>query len=229
MRTPLTSRYYDKAAFDAEMRAGLHREAVGGAWDEIGQLQLDFLVAHGLMPHHRLLDVGCGSLRAGVKLVRYLDAGHYAGMDLHESLLDAGYDIEFSKEGLRHKLPRSNLWANGEFDFSCCPMQIDFALAQSVFTSLPLNFLRVCLERLPAFVPPGGKFFVSILEIPDDHPTHKPYRHPSGLISHGTREPYHYRFADIEYCCRSLPWRALNVGDWAHPLSVRMVRFDRLS
>ena len=223
----MASRYYDKAVFEPAMRAGLYRELVGGSWDEIGQLQLDFLVARGLMPHHRLLDVGCGSLRAGVKLVRYLDPGHYAGIDLHESLLDAGYDIELVNEGLSHKLPRSNLWADGEFDFSWCPMQIDFALAQSVFTSLPLNFLRVCLERLPLFVIPGGKFFVSIFEIPDDHPTHKPYRHPSGLISQGAREPYHYRFADMEYCCRSLPWLAVKVGDWAHPLSVRMVQFDR--
>lgn len=223
----MVSRYYDKAAFEPAMRAGLHRESVGGSWDEIGQLQLDFLVARGLMPRHRLLDVGCGSLRAGVKLIRYLDPGHYAGIDLHELLLDAGYDIELVNEGLSHKLPRSNLWADGEFDFSWCPMQIDFALAQSVFTSLPLNFLRVCLERLPLFVVPGGKFFVSIFEIPDDHPTHKPYRHPSGLISHGAREPYHYRFADMEYCCRSLPWLAVKVGDWAHPLSVRMVQFDR--
>ena len=223
----MASRYYDKAVFEPAMRAGLYRELVGGSWDEIGQLQLDFLVARGLMPHHRLLDVGCGSLRAGVKVVRYLDPGHYAGIDLHESLLDAGYDIELVNEGLSHKLPRSNLWADGEFDFSWCPMQIDFALAQSVFTSLPLNFLRVCLERLPLFVIPGGKFFVSIFEIPDDHPTHKPYRHPSGLISQGAREPYHYRFADMEYCCRSLPWLAVKVGDWAHPLSVRMVQFDR--
>src|SRR6516164_2727494 len=88
----MASRYYDKAVFEPAMRAGLYRELVGGSWDEIGQLQLDFLVARGLMPHHRLLDVGCGSLRAGVKVVRYLDPGHYAGIDLHESLLDAGYD-----------------------------------------------------------------------------------------------------------------------------------------
>jgi hypothetical protein len=221
------SRYYDKTMLEAQVRAGLHREAVGGLWEEIGQLQADFLVAQGLMPHHRLLDIGCGSLRGGVKLIRYLDAGHYAGVDLHESLLNAGYDIELAAAGLTHKLPRSNLVAGGEFDFSWCPMQVDFALAQSVFTALPLNHLRICLERLPAFMASGGKFFVSIFEVPDDHPTHKPFRHPSGLISHGAGEPYHYRFADVEFCCRTLPWRAVGIGEWGHPLSVRMIRFDR--
>ena len=225
----MISRYDDKAALEAEVQAGRHRECVGGLWDEIGQLQLDFLVAQGLMPYHRLLDIGCGSLRGGVKLIRYLDTGHYAGVDLHESLLDAGYQIELAREGLTHKLPRSNLVADGEFDFSWCPMRVDFALAQSVFTALPLNFLRICLERLPAFVVRGGKFFVSIFEIPDNHPTHKPYRHPSGFISYGAQESYHYRFADMEFCCRGLPWRVVNVGNWNHPLSVRMVRFDKVS
>ena len=163
------SRYYDKEALEAEVKAGRHRQAVGGLWDEIGQLQLDFLVSQGLMPHHRLLDIGCGSLRAGVKLIKYLDAGHYAGADLHQSLLDAGYEIELAAAGLTHKLPRTNLAAEGEFDFSWCPMRADFALAQSVFTALPLNFLRICLERLPNFVVHGGTFFVSIFEIPDHH------------------------------------------------------------
>jgi hypothetical protein len=221
------SRYDNKAMLEAQVQAGLHREAVGGFWEEIGQLQTDFLVAQGLMPHHRLLDIGCGSLRGGVKLVKYLDAGHYAGADLHESLLNAGYDIELAGAGLTHKLPRSNLVADGEFDFSWCPMQIDYALAQSVFTALPLNHLRICLERLPAFVAHQAKFFVSIFEVPDDHPTHKPFRHPSGFMSHGAREPYHYRFADMEFSCRSLPWRAVRIGEWGHPLSLSMVRFDK--
>src|SRR3989449_5135255 len=92
------SRYYDKVALEAEVQAGRHREAVGGLWDEIGQLQIDFLVSQGLMPHHRLLDIGCGSLRGGVKMIRYLDVGHYAGVDLHESLINAGYEIELRSE-----------------------------------------------------------------------------------------------------------------------------------
>ncbi len=225
----MIGRYHDRAAIEAEVRAGRHREAVGGLWDDVGRLQIDFLISQGLMPHHRLLDIGCGSLRGGVKLIEYLHAGHYAGVDLHESLLNAGYEIELAKAGLTHKLPRSNLVAESEFDFSWCPMQVDFALAQSVFTALPLNSLRICLERLPHFMAQGGRFFVSIFEIPDEHPTHKPYLHPSGFVSHGGREPYHYRFADMEFCCRGLPWRALRVGDWGHPLSVRMIQFDKTS
>jgi SAM-dependent methyltransferase len=225
----MVSRYYDKAAIDAEVAAGRHRESVGGRWDEIGALQADFLVSRGLRPHHHLLDIGCGSLRGGVKLISYLDAGNYVGTDLNESLLKAGYEIELAKAGLTHKLPRSNLVADAEFELSWCPMQFDFALAQSVFTSLPLNFLRVCLERLPTFVVPGGRFLVSLFIIPDDHPTGKPYRHPSGWVSYGAKEPYHYRLSDVEFCGRALPWKAANLGYWAHPLSLQMIEFEKTS
>src|SRR5260370_20885197 len=122
------SRYYDKAALEAQVQAGRHREAVGGLWDEIGQLQIDFLVSQGLMPHHRLLDIGCGSLRGGAKLVRYLDPGHYAGVDLHENLINAGYEIELAKAGLRPTLPTANLTADGRLCFSWWPLRVGFVL-----------------------------------------------------------------------------------------------------
>jgi hypothetical protein len=58
-----------------------HREVVGGMWDLIGHLQFEFLIGQGLQPHHYLLDGGGGSLRGGVHLIRYLEPGHYFGVD----------------------------------------------------------------------------------------------------------------------------------------------------
>jgi hypothetical protein len=58
-----------------------HRKAVGGLWDEIGRLQFDYFVSQGLVPHHRLLDLGCGSLRGGVHFIAYLDPDRYSGVD----------------------------------------------------------------------------------------------------------------------------------------------------
>ena len=83
----MISRFYDRKAIADAVKAGRHRESVGGLWDQIGQLQFDFLVANGLRPEHKLLDIGCGSLRGGVKFVRYLQSGHYFGTDLNGSLL----------------------------------------------------------------------------------------------------------------------------------------------
>ena len=48
-----------------------HRRAVGGLWDEIGLLQRDFLIDHGLKRNHFLLDIRCGPLRGGVTIIPY--------------------------------------------------------------------------------------------------------------------------------------------------------------
>src|SRR6476620_10345865 len=63
-----------------------HRDYVGGLWDEIGQLQFDFLVSNGLKPQHYLLDIACGSLRAGIHFIPYLETGHYLGIDKEPEL-----------------------------------------------------------------------------------------------------------------------------------------------
>src|SRR5216684_3760408 len=58
-----------------------YREYVGGHWDHMGRLQISYLMEHGLQPHHYLLDVACGSLRAGRYFILYLQPGHYYGLD----------------------------------------------------------------------------------------------------------------------------------------------------
>ena len=94
MSRSMESSYDDPDFVAGQVRAGQHREVIGGLWDEMGRLQLEFMRAQGLQPQHRLLDLGCGSLRAGIHFVRYLDAGRYYGLDHNQSLLDAGYGTE---------------------------------------------------------------------------------------------------------------------------------------
>src|SRR6185436_21166804 len=67
-----------------------HRELVGGLWEEVGALQFAYLKGRGLLPSHRLLDIGCGALRGGLHFIRYLDTGNYYGMDVNASLIEAG-------------------------------------------------------------------------------------------------------------------------------------------
>ncbi len=74
-----------------EIAGGQHKDFVGGMWDEIGDFQIGFLKARGLSPGHRLVDIGCGSLRGGVRFVSYLDRGGYYGLDINASLIEAGH------------------------------------------------------------------------------------------------------------------------------------------
>ena len=201
------NRYYDSSYVDSGVAEGRHRQIVGGRWDEIGALQLEMLAEHGLKPDHKLLDVGCGCLRGGVHFVRYLEPGHYFGTDINQSLLDVGYDVELAKAGLQDRLSRTALKADGAFQFSDFNVRFDRAIAFSLFTHLPLNAIRVCLERLAEVMKPGGILHATFFELPDGAPSGTDIRHPpADVLTHGSADPYHHRVADFRYAAEGLPW-----------------------
>jgi SAM-dependent methyltransferase len=222
------SNYDDPATAQAAVGEGRHREYVGGLWDELGSLQLAFLKAHGLRPHDRFLDVGCGSLRAGVKLIPYLDPGNYWGVDNNAPLLDAGWEHELSQVGLQDRQPRNQLVALGDFEFDRLGVTFDFALAQSVFTHFSWNRIRRCLTRLAPVIKPGGRLFATFFEVPSGRSLEEAIRHdPGGIETHSDRDPYHYRFRDLELAADGLPWRAAYIGNWQHPRGQRIMAFIR--
>ena len=161
------SSYYEIDAIAAAVERGGHRQIVGDLWDELGALQIEFLVSNGLAPHHTLLDIGCGSLRLGVRAISHLNVGCYWGTDINESLMSAGYEREVSPAGLGEKLPRTNLVQDADFTFKGIPHHIDFAVAQSVFTHLPLNHMRLCLANLSAHLAGPCEFFFTVFMLPE--------------------------------------------------------------
>lgn len=62
----------------------------GGKFGEFGQDAFNRIVKFGLAPDDFCVDYGCGTLRVGVHFIRYLDRGHYWGLDIHQKLLDEG-------------------------------------------------------------------------------------------------------------------------------------------
>lgn len=205
-----------------------HREAVGGLWDELGELQLQFLVSSGLAPGHRLLDVGCGSFRAGVRLLTYLEPGHYYGLDANAELIEAGLVREVAPAGLTDRLPRANLLVTSEFEASRFGVSFDVALAQSVFTHLTSNQIRRCLIELSRVLEPGAVFYATFFECPDGHPEERPLLHePGGITTHLDRDPFHYREADLRRIAHGLPWEVTKIGSWGHPRDQRMLRLVR--
>lgn len=230
METSCISVYQDTDFVTSSVAARQHREIVGGMWDDIGRLQFEVLRHHGLLPEHRLVDIGCGCLRGGVHFVRYLAPGNYYGVDLNQSLLDAGYDIELRQLGLQDRLPRQNLLCSSHFEFDRFTTKFDVALALSVFTHLPLNSIRTCLERLSTAMVRGGRFFASFSVVPDDRPAWPEWdQGKGGVITYGDRDPYHYRIADMEYAALSQPWRTVYFGHFAHPRNQMIMIYERLT
>jgi hypothetical protein len=221
------SHYYDQDAIATLVQQGAHRDAVGGLWDEIGRLQLEFMQRVGLAPSDRLLDIGCGCLRGGVHFVGFLEPGHYVGTDLSRPLLDAGYD-ELEAAGLAGRLPRENLVEDADFSFAGISGPFDFAIAFSLFTHLPFNKIRICLERAAPLLRPGGTLCATFFEIDDDHPTWLPAVHePGGVTTRGDADPYHYRASDFQYAARSSSLDVRVHGDFGHYRGQRMLLFIR--
>lgn len=218
--------YSGREFSEADVAAGAHRRFIGGVWDTHGETQLTYLKSHGLQPGHRLLDIGCGCFRAGRYFVDYLEPGHYFAVDANHSLMSAGYDVELSDEQ-RSRLPVTNLRANDRFDVDF-GQKVDFAIAQSVFTHVSLNHIRLCLYRTAKAVRPGGSFFATFFErgrsTPIDHivapQKAKPFFTEKNVF-------WYYR-SDLEWAASFSPWRVEYIGDWGHPAKQKMIRFERL-
>ena len=223
--TARTPRYSTTSFSEEELTAGRHREFIGGNWDTHGRAQLDFLVEHGLQPSHRFLDVGCGALRAGRHLVDYLEPGHYYGIDANLELIQAGYDRELT-DAQRSRLPSANLRANDRFDGDF-GVSYDVAIAQSVFTHVSLNHVRLCLYRVAQVMRPGGTFYVTFNEEPASRPvdTIIPGRTKPRMTE---RNVFWYYREDLRWASTIAPWQFRYIGDWSHPHGQMMVELTRL-
>jgi cyclopropane fatty-acyl-phospholipid synthase-like methyltransferase len=215
---------YGRQLSPAEIGAKMHRAAVGGMWEEIGLLQFRFLTSRGLLPGHTLLDVGCGALRGGVHFVRYLDAGHYHGLDINPSLIEAGRQ-ELREAGLTERKP--NLLVNDKFEASRFGVRFDYAMAQSVFTHLPMNHIVRCLVEVGKVLKPEGVFFATFFEAPSNAYLAPLPHHPGQFVTTYDADPFHYSFDEFEWMARTAGLRAELIGAWAHPRDQRMLVFSR--
>lgn len=223
------SRYELPDSIAADVQAGRHRESIGGMWDEIGALQLDFLVGQGMQPPHFLLDIGCGSMRGGVHFARYLEAGRLFGLDRNAVLIDAGFERELIPASLHEKAPRHHFHVTEDFDARLFGVAFDMAIAQSLFSHLRFNDIRACLDAVAEVMRPGGRFYATFFLAPDDHRFAAPFRHPrGGIATTGVADPYHYYARDLIAAADPRWWRAEILGDWGHPRDQQMAAFHRL-
>ena len=135
------------------------RSAIGGMWDEVGQMQIDFLTGEGLSKGHRLLDVGCGTLRGGRHFIRHLDPERYTGIDISEGVIEAAKGLVVD-EGLVDKRPRLIANTAGDLRFAMFTNEIfDFLLAQSVFTHLKEEHVEECFQNIGRLMGPESRFY----------------------------------------------------------------------
>jgi SAM-dependent methyltransferase len=203
-----------------------HRRAVGGAgdrWEEIGRLQFEFLLGEGLEPQHHLLDMGCGSLRGGVHFIRYLEAGHYFGVDRSSSLLRRG-ESELKRAGVTGRNP--TLVARSNFVAADLGPSFDFAIAQSLFTHLTFNSIVRCVAEVSRALRPGGRFFATFFASPGPRLRTAPMLELP-ITAKLDADPYYYDPALFSWLCEGSDLACEYRGEWDHPVSQHMLIFTK--
>ncbi len=166
--------------------------------------QFNLLTALGLREHHTLLDIGCGSLRAGRLFIPYLADGRYYGIEPNPWLVEEGVAHHLGQDLVRLKRPTFGTTAN--FALSTFGLTFDYILAQSVFSHAAPAQIERCLGEARGVMHPRSIFAATF------------YR---GDRSHaGTAWTYpgnvRYRLDDMQAMIAAAGLRARVLG-WTHP------------
>lgn len=185
--------------------------AVGGLWEEIGRLQFVFLLRQGLQAHHRLLDIGCGTLRGGRHFIRYLQPRHYFGFDISAAAIDYGGKLVV-EEGLTEQLPQLMHSAGQNLQFAeFRGEQFDYLLAQSVFTHLKPEHIGECFQHIGQLMTMSSQFFFT-------------YNRSSDLQQSGIKD-FSQPFEFYQQLAQRYDFAVSDCSeDYPHPRGMNMVR-----
>jgi cyclopropane fatty-acyl-phospholipid synthase-like methyltransferase len=154
---------------DESLGLGLHpgdrhyRAYVGPPedYDLIAAMTFNLLTTLGLRQGHRILDVGCGSLRLGRLLIPYLNTGNYTGIEPNQWLVDEGIRRETGLDQIRIKQPRFH------FDSSVKALRsdelFDFAVAQSIFSHCGPDLVERWLSDISTHLKDTGALAATFL------------------------------------------------------------------
>jgi GT2 family glycosyltransferase/tetratricopeptide (TPR) repeat protein len=215
---------YGRQLTEKEIEENVHRSFVGGLWDEVGHLQFNFMKEEGLKPQHTLIDVGCGSMRGGIHFIRYLDEGHYFGIDINASLIAAGKK-EIMDAELTAKEP--HLLVNDKFEMSQLGTSFDFGIAVSVFTHLPMNTIIRCLVEMEKVLKGEATFFATFFLAPASGHLEMIRHTPGDVVTEYDQDPFHYSRDEILYMASTAGLKVRFIGDFNHPRNQQMVAFQK--
>jgi SAM-dependent methyltransferase len=137
-------------------------------FEPAGRSHMISLLGQGLNPESNVLDFGCGVLRVAFWLVRFLDPGHYYGIEPARQRVEYGLRYLFTSEELALKQPHFDF--NPNFDSSVFGTQFDFFLATSIWTHACKRQIEATLDSFVRDAAPAGIFLTSYLpaQSPED-------------------------------------------------------------
>jgi SAM-dependent methyltransferase len=115
-------------------------------YDLVAAMAFGLLCTLGLRQQHRVLDLGCGSLRVGRLLIPYLNRGGYTGLDPHAWLVEQGIQREVGEDQVRIKQPHF-VHAEDATSLLQAGETFDYVLAQSIFSHCGPDLLEQWLRQ----------------------------------------------------------------------------------
>ena len=172
-----------------------------------GQLQLQTLLAHGLEPHHKVLDVGCGCFRAGYHLIRFLDSNSYYGIEPYHLRVDFGLNYVLMPE---HHAKNPMVKKHKDFSFSAFDTCFDFILARSIWTHASQNQICTMLDQFKQTTTEAGVFLTSYVPAVSRDET---YQQDTWLGRDDRGERGGYAYHSLEWITEVAASRQLNVEE----------------
>lgn len=139
-------------------------------YDFMGATQFRLLCTLGLRANHRLLDFGCGSLRAGRFFITYLDPECYYGLEPNQWLIEDAIKNQIGRDLILIKKPKFDY--NENFSISQFSTKFDFILAQSIFSHSSADIVDVCLRHFRESLTDDGIIAATFVEGPVDFKGH---------------------------------------------------------
>jgi len=128
-------------------------------WEVKRDFQIRFLKERGLLPRHFLVDIGCGTLRGGIPLIRYLDTGHYYGLEVRAEVVQEARQ-ELAEHGLDEKRPMLRVIDRAStLDL---PARFDYAWAFSVLIHMDDETLQDTMAFVRHHLASDGVFLANV-------------------------------------------------------------------
>ncbi|MFQ5593792.1 MAG: methyltransferase [Anaerolineae bacterium] len=207
----------DSLGTDLPIGARHYRAWVGSpdVYDILSATQFNLLTFLGLREHHYLLDIGCGSLRAGRLFIPYLLQGRYFGIEPEQWVIEEGIKNHVGEDLARIKQPTFSNDSN--FTLTTFNQQFDFILAQSIFSHAAESQISRCLSEAKEVMNTTAVFVANFAEGEHNYKGSE-WIYP-GLVTYTF--DYLSRLAEEQgLTCSRMEWPRLNTLTWVtitHP------------
>lgn len=128
-------------------------------WKMKQDFQINFLNSRGLKKEDKLLDIGCGTLRGGIPIIRKLNIGNYCGIDVREKAIEEAR-LELKQEDQEQKEPV--LISFKDFDTLEINNNFDFVFAFSVLIHLDDSIAEKCFHFVYKHLTDNGVFYANV-------------------------------------------------------------------